>query len=92
MSDAEICRTRGAISSKEFERRYIEIGKQAAAYRAYMAIWANRGRGHVVIAAPTINDLRNRWEQITNTDLNESLIQEVFICSVKIATTGQENT
>lgn len=85
MSDAEICRTRGSISTNQFERLDVEIGKKAASYRAYMAIWSNRGRGHVVIAAPSIDDLRARWDQITNTDLNELLVQEVFICSVKIA-------
>ncbi len=46
-----------AESSKQFERLDIEIGKKAASYKAFMAIWSNRGRGHVVIAAPTIDDL-----------------------------------
>lgn len=79
----------GEISSKQFEKLDIEIGKKAASYKAFMAIWSNRGRGHVVIAAPTIDALRDRWEQITNSDLNEPLAQEVFICSVKIATEVQ---
>lgn len=71
-------------SSKQFERLDIEIGKKAASYKAFMAIWSNRGRGHVVIAAPTIEALRDRWEQITSSDLDETMAQEVFICSVKI--------
>lgn len=75
-----------AHSAQQFERRYIEIGKRAVSYKAYMAIWSNRGRGEVVIAAPTINDLRKRWDQITNTDLDEMMVQEVFICSVKLST------
>lgn len=72
-------------SSRQFERLDIEIGKKASSYKAFMAIWMNRGRGDVVIAAPTMAELVERWEQITHTDLNQSMAQEVFICSVKLA-------
>lgn len=78
-------------SSDQFEKLDIEIGKKAASYRAFMAIWSNRKRGHVVIAAPTMSDLRARWEQITSSDLDETLAQEVFICSVKIGFPAQRS-
>jgi hypothetical protein len=72
-------------SSLAFDRLTIEIGKKATAYRAFIAVWMNRGRGDVVIAAPTLEALRDRWEQITSCDLDEAMAQEVFICSVKAA-------
>jgi hypothetical protein len=43
----------------------------------WVAVWGNRGRGQVMIGAPTLDDLQERWEQITNSDFDRTLAQRV---------------
>lgn len=68
-------------SSQQFERITVEVGKVAPAYMAYMAIWQRGSRPHVVIAAPTMEDLADQWDRITGNDLDKTMAQRVFICS-----------
>jgi hypothetical protein len=72
--------------STEFKKYPVEISKTGAATEAYVAVWANRGRGHVIIGAPTLAALESRWEQITNTDFDPTLAHHVFVCRTAIAT------
>ena len=56
------------------------------AYKAFMAIWGNQRR-HVVIAAPTLDTLEERWFEIVHVPLNSrdgtrsSDYQRWFRCS-----------
>ena len=67
-------------------KRYpVEIGKVGVATEAWVAVWGNRGRGNVIIAAPTLQQLEARWEQITHSDLDPTIAQHVFICKTAVA-------
>ena len=77
-----------AVSSKQFERIEIEVGKKGVGYRAFTAIWNHRS-GHVAISAPSMEGLKHRWTEMTNSDLDEAMVQEVFLCSVKIGATAK---
>ena len=70
-------------SSNQFERITIEVGKKGVGYRAFTAIWNHRS-GHIAISAPSMEGLKHRWTEMTNSNLNEAMVQEVFLCSVKI--------
>ena len=71
--------------SLEFKKYPIEIGKKGAATEAWVAVWANRSRGHVIIGAPTLQALEARWEQITNVDFDPTIAQHVFVCKTETA-------
>lgn len=71
--------------SVEFKKYPVEIGKVGVATEAWLAVWGNRGRGHVIIAAPTLLALEARWEQITHSDLDPTIAQHVFICKTTTA-------
>jgi hypothetical protein len=66
--------------SIEFNKVPIEIAKTGMATEAWVAVWANRDRGHMIIGAPTLGQLAERWEQITHSDLDPDMAQQVFIC------------
>ena len=71
--------------STEFNKAPIEIGQPGVATEAWVAVWGNRGRGHVMIGAPTLKALEMRWEQITNLDFDPTLAQHVYVCKTAIA-------
>jgi hypothetical protein len=71
--------------TREFSRFAIHINTKANGFDAYVAIWTNRGRGHVVIGAPTLTELADRWAQITNSDFTPDKAQHVFICDQRAA-------
>jgi hypothetical protein len=71
--------------SKAFRKLSVRVNTKSIGYRAWVAIWTNRNRGHVVIGAPTLNDLAERWGQITSSDFEPSYAQCVFICSHEVA-------
>lgn len=71
--------------SRQFTKMAIQTNMKATGYCAWIAIWVNRGRGHVIVGAPTLDDLAARWEQITNSDFDRSAAQRVYLCSEKVA-------
>lgn len=71
--------------TREFSRFAIHINTKANGFDCWVAIWTNRGRGHVVIGAPTLAELGERWEQITNSDFAPYKAQHVFICDQRAA-------
>lgn len=73
------------MPSRQFTKLAIKVNTKATGYSAWVAIWTNRGRGHVVIGAPTLDDLAEHWERITHSDFDRSAAQRVFLCSEKAA-------
>lgn len=49
------------------------------AFELWIAIWNNRGRGEVMLGAPTLDALGERWEQITSSDFDPTRAQHVVI-------------
>lgn len=59
-----------------------EQGKPGiAGFEIWVAIWNNRGRGEVVLGAPTLDALAERWEQITSSDFERDRAQCVVFLS-----------
>lgn len=56
--------------------------KGVPSFEMWVAIWNNRGRGEVMFGAPTLDQLGERWEQITNSDFDPALAQHVVIAEV----------
>ena len=65
--------------SPEFPLYQINSHIETFGCEMFVAVWTNRGRGVVMIGAPSLERLRERWEQITNSDLNPELAQCVVM-------------
>lgn len=68
-------------ATTEFTKRQVTRDKPVPAYDAWVAVWNNRGRGAVMIGAPTLDLLEARWEQIANSDFDRTIAQRVVITS-----------
>lgn len=49
------------------------------AFEMYVSVWNNRGRGEVMIGAPSLDELEARWEQITSSDFERDRAQRVVV-------------
>lgn len=64
--------------SQAFSRRTITREQPVAGIDMWVAVWSNRGRGEVVLGAPTLDQLAARWEQITNCDFDRTIAQRTI--------------
>lgn len=53
--------------------------KGVASFEMWIAVWNNRGRGEVMLGAPTLDQLGERWEQITSSDFEPERAQHIVI-------------
>jgi hypothetical protein len=63
----------------QFQRMRVQINEPRPAFDMHIAVWANPGRGECVLGAPSVEALRERWQQITRTQLDESRVQHVIV-------------
>ena len=74
----------GIGDTSAFEKaRAATMPEPAGVISMWVNVWGNRGRGDVMIGAPTLAELAKRWEQITNSDFDETLAQQVIVTSIK---------
>ena len=74
---AETAAATGERYTTEFLKRRVQQLEPAAGYEMWVAVWNNRGRGAVMIGAPTLDELADRWEQITSSDFERHRAQHV---------------
>ena len=77
-----------AHPSNEFPKRLLKGHVEARGAEMYVAVWTNRGRGHVMIGAPTLEALSARWEQITHSDFMPEMAQYVVVLDVADVASG----
>jgi hypothetical protein len=63
----------------QFQRMRVQITEPRSAFDMHIAVWAKPGRAECVIGAPSVEALREQWEQITHTRLDESRVQHVIV-------------
>jgi len=62
--------------------------EDASAYDMWIAVWANRGRGHVMLGAPSLDLLAERWEQLTHSDFDRTRAQHVVVAAWRKSDVG----
>lgn len=69
----------GIHPAKSFRKIKTTKLEQFNGFEMYVAVWNNRGRGEVMLGAPTLELLEERWEQITHSDFEPSRAQRVVV-------------
>lgn len=78
-------------TTNQFTKRNITRA-EAHAYEMWIAVWSNRSRGHVMLGAPTLDLLAERWEQLTHSDFDRTIAQRVVVAAwVKEDLGGEED-
>lgn len=68
--------------AKTFQMLTVPAQQSQTGFRLVCTVWRNRGRGEVMIGAPSMDELRERWEQITSSDFDASIVHEVYLTPV----------
>ena len=68
-----------------FTKRRVQQLETAPGFEMWVAVWGNRGRGNVMIGAPTLDELADRWEQITNSDFDRDMAQRIVTLAANTA-------
>ena len=76
---------KGGRATIAFTKRRIQQLETAPGFEMWVAVWGNRGRGNVMIGAPTLDELADRWEQITNSDFDRDMAQRIVTLAANTA-------
>lgn len=65
-------------SSSQFTKILYQVSEPTAGFDMWVGTWSNNGNGHVVIGAPSLEALGDRWLQIVGVELDRSMAQHVI--------------
>ena len=76
---------KAAPGTTAFTKRRVQQLETAPGFEMWVAVWGNRGRGDVLIGAPTLDELAARWEQITSHDFDRDMAQRIVTLAANTA-------